>query len=144
MSTPNGEQLGALLAETSRVWRSRLDERLSPLGLSQTRWMAILHLSKVDDGLPQTELAVRLGISHASLSPQIERLERDGWVERHSNTGDRRCKTVRLTEQARSLSREIKQTAAALRSELFAGLDENDIQACERTLKHILRRAQTL
>jgi MarR family transcriptional regulator, transcriptional regulator for hemolysin len=144
MTSQIGEHLGGQLAETARVWRSRLDERLRPLGLSQTRWLAILHLSKSRDGLPQTELATRLGISHASLSPQIDRLEQDGWVERHSLAGDRRCKTLHLTEQAKALSREIKQTSAKLRRELFEGLSEDDIRACERVLAHILQRAQNL
>lgn len=144
MSAQPGEHLGAKLAETARVWRTRLDERLRPLGLSQTRWLVILHLSKVLEGLPQTELAVRMGISHASLSPQIDRMVQDGWVERHSREDDRRCKTVQLTEQARSLSRDIKQTAVKLRTELLEGLSDEDIQHCERVLAHILMRAQSL
>jgi len=138
------EQLGAKLGETARVWRSHLDERLRPLGLSQSRWLAILHLSKNPDGLPQTELAACMGISHASLSPQIDRLVEDGWVERRSREEDRRCKTIHLTEQAKALSREIKQTAAKLRSELFEGLSEEDLRHCERVLTHILQRAQSL
>ncbi|MEJ2480278.1 MAG: MarR family transcriptional regulator [Acidihalobacter sp.] len=138
------EQLGAKLGETARVWRGLLDKRLRPLGLSQTRWMAILHLSKTRDGLAQTELAARMGISHASLSPQIDRLVEDGWVERRSREEDRRCKTIHLTEQARTLSHEIKQTAAKLRSELFEGLGDEDIRSCERVLAHILRRAHSL
>ncbi|APZ44395.1 MarR family winged helix-turn-helix transcriptional regulator [Acidihalobacter ferrooxydans] len=144
MSTQTGEQLGALLAETSRVWRHRLDVRLRPLGLSQTRWILILQLSKAEGGLAQSELATRLGISQASLSAQIERMVRDGWVERHASAGDRRCKTINLTEQARSLSRSIRQTAATLRDELLEGLAEDDIAACEQVLKHILQRAQSL
>ncbi|WP_455384934.1 MarR family winged helix-turn-helix transcriptional regulator [Acidihalobacter prosperus] len=138
------EQLGAKLGETARVWRGLLDERLRPLGLSQTRWMAILHLSKTPDGMPQTELAARMGISHASLSPQIDRLVEDGWVERRSREQDRRCKTVHLTEQTKALSREIRQTAAKLRSELFEGLSDEDLLHCERVLTHILQRAHSL
>jgi MarR family transcriptional regulator, transcriptional regulator for hemolysin len=144
MTSRHEEQLGAKLGETARVWRNRLDERLRPLGLSQARWLAILHLSKSSDGLPQTELAARMGISHASLSPQIDRLVEDGWVERRSREADRRCKTIHLTEQAKALSREIKLTAAKLRSELFEGLSDEDIHHCERVLTHILQRAQSL
>jgi MarR family transcriptional regulator, transcriptional regulator for hemolysin len=138
------EQLGARLAETARIWRTRLDERLRPLGLSQTRWLSILHLSKNPQGLAQTELASRLGISQPSLSPQIDRLVQDGWVQRHSQSGDRRCKTVLLTDKAKQLSQEIKQTAATLRGELLEGLSEEDIQACERVLLHIIARAHLL
>ena len=139
-----GEHLGALLGETARAWRARLDERLRPLGLSQTRWLAILHLSKAEDGLSQNALASRLGISAASLSAQIDRLVRDGWVERRSHEHDRRFNTLVLSERARELSRQIQHTAAGLRKELLAGLDEADIRCCERTLEHILQRARQL
>lgn len=144
MGSNREEQLGAKLGETARVWRALLDERLQPLGLSQSRWMAILHLSKTSDGMPQNELAAHMGISHASLSQQLDRLVKDGWVERRSTANDRRCKTIYLTEQAKNLSREIMQTAAQLRRELLGGLSNEDLVHCERVLTHILQRARSL
>lgn len=138
-----GEQLGALLAETARAWRAQLDERLRPLGLSQTRWLVILHLSKHPHGLSQNELANRLGISSASLSVQVDRMEREGWLERRPHEYDRRCKLLILSERSQELSKKIAHTAAGLRKELLAGLSEDDILSCERVLKHILLRTQS-
>ena len=144
MTSRHEEQLGSKIGEIARLWRIRMDERLRPLGLSQARWMVILHLSKNPDGMPQTELAARMGISHASLSPQINRLVEDGWVERRERESDRRSKTIHPTEQTKALSREINHTAAKLRSEFFEGLSDEDLRHCDRVLTHILQRAQSL
>jgi MarR family transcriptional regulator for hemolysin len=144
MPSESFSELGGVLGETARVWRGRLDERLRPLGLSQTRWLAILHLSKSESGLAQRELALRIGISQASLSAQIDHLLQNGWVERRDDPRDRRSKTVYLTDQAKGLSRKIKEVAAELRAELLSGLDEEDVRCCERVLRHILQRARSI
>lgn len=139
-----GEQLGAELAETGRVWRGLLDQRLQSLGLSQARWLILLHLSKRPKGLKQVELARRIGIRPASLSLQVERLVQQGWVQRNCTQGDRRSNTLCLTKQARNLSQQIMQTAARVREELLAGLASEDIECCGRVLAHIRQRAQSL
>ncbi len=139
-----GEQLGAELAETGRIWRGLLDQRLQSLGLSQARWLILLHLSKHSRGLKQVELATRIGIRPASLSLQVERLVQQGWVQRNCTQGDRRSNTVSLTQQARNLSQQIMQTATRVRQELLTGLAAEDIECCERVLTHIRQRAQLL
>jgi len=139
-----GEQLGAELAETGRIWRGLLDRRLQALGLSQSRWLILLHLSKHPLGLKQVELAIRIGIRPASLSLQLERLVQQGWVHRQTTQGDRRSNTLRLTKQAQGLSQQIMQTAATVREELLTGLATEDIQCCKRVLAHIRQRAQSL
>lgn len=139
-----GERLGAELAETGRIWRGLLDRRLQTLGLSQSRWLILLHLSKHPRGLKQVELATRIGIRPASLSLQVERLVKQGWVQRNCTQGDRRSNTLCLTKQARNLSQQIMQTAATVREELLTGLAAEDIQCCERVLAHVRQRARSL
>lgn len=140
----NHDQFGGHLAETARMWRNKLDQRLRPLGLSQAKWMAILYLSKNGDGLMQRELASLLGIEGASLVGLLDRMAQDGWIERRENPEDRRCKSVHLTEQAHALSLEIMTIATSLRQELLDGLSIEDIGCCIRVFNHIKQRASQI
>src|SRR6187397_2830983 len=104
-STP--ERFGRLLGETGRLWRTRLDERLKPLGLSQAKWLALLYLDRGGDDMTQTQLASRLGIEGATLTALLDRLVRDDYVRRQEDARDRRSKTVHLTPRARQTIKQI-------------------------------------
>jgi len=45
------EKIGLLLNNTARTWRTKLDQRLKPLGLSQGKWTTLAHLAKAEAAL---------------------------------------------------------------------------------------------
>jgi MarR family transcriptional regulator for hemolysin len=135
------EQLGMVIGEVARTWRTRLNERLRPLGLSQARWMVLLHLSKRGDGVMQKALAEWLGIEGPTLVRTLDRMTEDGWIERRESATDRRAKTVHLTKQSRAIIRKIEKVAAQLRSELLAGIKPADLETCLRVLQQIKHSA---
>lgn len=144
MNTDAIENFGALLAETARIWRTKLDQRLKPLGLSQAKWSVLLHLSKAGDGINQKELAQRLGIEGPTLVGLLDRLSADDLVERRESPSDRRSKTVHLTAKAEEITRHITAIARALRTELLSGIDATALQHCQRTLEQLKQRLEQL
>jgi MarR family transcriptional regulator for hemolysin len=137
-------QLGPLLGETARAWRNKLDERLRPLGLSQAKWLVLLHLSKEGDGIVQKELASRLGVEGPTLVGLLDRMAVDEWIERRESASDRRCKTVHLTEKAQAVTRQIMKVAAELRRELLADIRSEEIETCMRVIRRIKETAERL
>lgn len=115
------EQIGRLLTSLTRQWRSILDARLAPLGMSQARWQCLLNLSRAGTHLSQVELAERMGITPPSLVKLLDRLEEDGWISRCPEPGDRRAKRVALTAKAQDMVRHIEAEASHLREEILAG-----------------------
>lgn len=138
------EQLGMTIGETARCWRTKLNERLRPLGLSQARWMVLLHLSKRGDGVVQKALAEWLGIEGPTLVRILDRMTEDGWIERRESATDRRAKTVHLTKQSRAIIKQINKVAAQLRGELLADVNPADIEACMRVLQQIKQTAERI
>lgn len=138
------ERLAELLSAAPRAWRRALDERLQPLGLSQAKWLALLHLARAGGRLPHGELAARIGIESATLVRLIDRLERDGWVTRTPDPADGRGKRVALTRRAQALSARLERTAGALRTELLADIPLEDLAAAIRVLEHVLAKSRAL
>ena len=138
------ERLAELLSAAPRAWRRALDERLQPLGLSQAKWLALLHLARAGGRLPHGELAARIGIESATLVRLIDRLERDGWVTRTPDPADGRGKRVALTRRAQALSARLERTAGALRTELLADIPVEDLAAAIRVLEHVLAKSRAL
>lgn len=138
------DHFGLMLGELSRLWRTKLNQRLKPLGLSQAKWMVIMHLARSRSGLVQRELAERLGIEGPSLVRLLDRMAAGGWVERRESAEDRRCKTVHLTDKARAMARRIETITRKLREELLADLSQDDLVHCARVFRAIARRGEAL
>ncbi|MFJ5295393.1 MarR family transcriptional regulator [Pseudomonas sp. NPDC088368] len=132
-------RFGMQLANLSRGWRAELDRRLADLGLSQARWLVLLHLARFKDAAPtQRELAQSVGVEGPTLARLLDSLESQGLVKRQAVVEDRRAKKILLSDTARPLIEKIETIATALRHELFEGIDEEDLRVCMRVHSTIL------
>jgi MarR family transcriptional regulator, transcriptional regulator for hemolysin len=138
------ETFSPLLHGTARAWRLKLDERLRPMGLSQARWRTLLHLSRTQSPLTQSEIATRLGIEEPTLVTLLHRLESEGWVERKPSASDRRCKTVHLQRRANRVIGKINATALKLRRDLIKDISARELQTCMRVLDQVRERAERI
>ncbi|MWV18043.1 MarR family transcriptional regulator [Pseudomonas sp. L-22-4S-12] len=129
---------GMQLAQLSRAWRAELDRRLAGLGLSQARWLVLLHLALHQEPPTQRELAKTVGVEGPTLARLLDGLEAQGLVQRQAVPEDRRAKKVLLSPQARPLIEQIESIAMGLRKELFAGVSEEDMQLCQRVHAQVL------
>ena len=144
MTTLAHEKLGLLLSETARAWRTKLDRRLKPLGLSQGKWTTLVHLAHAGKVLTQRDIAERVGVEEPTAAGVLRRLEQDGWIERKASVNDRRCKTVQLRRRSDSLLGQIFATARKLRHELLADIPARDLDTCMRVLDQIRARAEAI
>jgi len=142
MPRPHINELGLVLFGTARAWRTKLDQRLRPLGLSQGKWRTLMHLSQGGNKLTQKEIAERMGIEGATLAGLLDRLETDGWVERRGSAADRRCKTVHLQRGSKAVLDKIFNTAHDLRAELLKDISERDLDTCITVLSKIRDKAE--
>ena len=82
------------LAQLSRGWRAELDRRLADLGLSQARWLVLLHLARFDHEPTQRELAQSVAVEGPTLARLLDSLEAQGLVHRKASAEDRRAKRI--------------------------------------------------
>ena len=142
MSPPNINELGLVLFGTARAWRTKLDQRLRPLGLSQGKWRTLMHLSQSGNKITQKELAERMGIEGATMAGLLDRLANDGWVQRRDSAQDRRCKTVHLQRRSKSVLEKIFNAAHDLRTELIEDISQRDLETCIKVLSKIRQKAE--
>ena len=138
MSTSIREHVGITISRTARTWRTKLDERLSPLGLTQARWLVLMHLSRMGGESLQKELAFIVGVEGPTLVRVLDGLERLGLVQRLGVEGDKRARLIRLTPQADSVINDIMRIGIKLRGEALAGISDQDLESFFRVLETIL------
>ena len=140
-------RFGMQLAHLSRAWRAELDRRLTDLGLSQARWLVLLHLARASEPPTQGELANSVGVENPTLARMLDGLETQQLIERQADEHDRRVKKIVLTPCAVDLIERIESIATTLRKEVFAGITEQEIALCQsiqaRMLTNLEKRNET-
>ncbi|MDH4554879.1 MarR family transcriptional regulator [Pseudomonas sp. BN417] len=144
MSYPDQHRFAMQLAQMSRAWRAELDRRLLGMGLSQARWLVLLHLSRFQELPTQRELAKSVGVEGPTLARLLDSLEAQGLIQRMAVAEDRRAKKIALCPPARPLIEKIENISSQLRQELFAGIDEEELRRCQQVHARILANLEHL
>lgn len=105
--------LGYLLNRAARMMASQLAEELRPSGIGIGQWPVLVFLW-ARDGMSQAELARVVTIEPPTMARTIDRMVRDGLVERRSDPHDARLSRVNLTPRGHALRDELVPRAAAL------------------------------
>ena len=100
MGPDDDEYIGYVLSDVARLIRTVFDRRVRGIGLTRAQWLVLTRLYR-RPGASQTELADMLEIDRASAGRMIDRMQKNGWVERRADSEDRRINRLYLTEDAR-------------------------------------------
>lgn len=133
----NRRAFTAILMPLARAYRRHVDRALASTGQSHATALAVMLLGRLGDGVRQGALAEELGVEAPSVVPLIDAMEREGLVERRVDPGDRRARTLHLSDAGRALAAEAELVTARVRTELFAGIPPEDIAATTRTLRRL-------
>ena len=130
------ESLGFHCNLTVKAFAARMSEKLKGTGVSRIQFWALVQL--VDAGsLSLSELTERLFISKATGVRLVDRMERDGLVNRRTDPNDGRTKQVAMTDKAFKIWDKISLTGRELLDEAYKGIDPADIETVKQTLYRI-------
>jgi DNA-binding MarR family transcriptional regulator len=87
-------QLGALSRKISRHYRNRIAE----FKLTHSQFFIIAQVIE-SEGTTQSQLAEKTFTDRATITGLIDRLVRDGWLERRPDTKDRRILRIYLSDK---------------------------------------------
>ena len=140
---PSRERLSQLIHLVAKAWRQQLDLRLRPLGLTRSKWLALISISR-GGGISQRNLAALMEIGEPAVVALLDRLEADALIARKPVPGDRRARALELTAAGRRLISRIEVVARELREELLDGFSNQELAATDRVLSRIKNRIEAL
>ncbi|CAN0627502.1 Organic hydroperoxide resistance transcriptional regulator [Burkholderia multivorans] len=111
------EQLCFALYSTSHAMTKAYKPLLDKLSLTYPQYLAMLVLWERDD-VAVKDIAARLGLDPATVTPLLKRLEALGYVERARSADDERVVNVRLTPDGAAL----KAKARSVPADLFCAM----------------------
>ena len=130
---PDKMLLGQLFANACRLATWRLRVHIEKIGIHSGQGRVLAHLH-AGDNVPQWKLAQAMRSSPAAVTNILQRMERDGWITRTRDTSDQRLVLIRLTDKARKLESEVKNTFMEIEEEISSIYTQEERKELRRLL----------
>lgn len=125
--------IGYWICVAGHLFQRAMNERLEPQGIT-FRQCQVLGRLACDGELAQVELADLMNIEPPTLVAVLDRMERDGLIERVACDGDRRRKIVRPLPKSKPVWKKIVACAQQVRAQAGEGLTEEELATLRRLL----------
>ena len=130
------ENIGSILADTSRLMRRAFDARARSIGVTRPQWQVLVTLKR-HEGINQGGLAEQLDVEPITVCRMVDRLQEAGLVERRADAADRRSWRLHLTPRAHDLLDQLRPMADAMIEEALDGIIETDRQKLTTLLEQV-------
>ena len=112
------------------------ESRLSPFGLTTPQYL-VFNALWMGDGITIGELGQRVALDGSTVTGILDRMEKNGYVERRPNAEDRRSALVYLMDKSRSVGSQIIKFADELDANIRKKFSTRDIAVFERVLREL-------
>nr|WP_313164405.1 MarR family transcriptional regulator [Sedimentibacter sp.] len=101
------------------------------------QWIALYYV-KTKKRISQRELSNLMNVQDSSAGRLIDRLERDGLIERERNDSDRRVIYITLSDMGDKLISDLMPIGIKFNNDLVSGIDEEELMIYEKVLKKMI------
>lgn len=127
---------GFIINRTARSLSRSLDIRLrNRVGITFAQWRVLVLLTKTHDGLSQKEIAEGLGLEAPTLIPILDKLQKDGFIERRVDRNDRRNNRIFRAKRTFEIWETTLECASKVLTIALAGLPDENIQIMKEVLE---------
>jgi MarR family transcriptional regulator for hemolysin len=130
------ESIGYWLTLAQQAYMRELGDALAPYGITFRQAQVLAYLS-LDGPLAQSDLAARMSVEPPTLVGVLDRMERDGWVERTPCPDDGRRKLVRPLPAAERIWSKIVACGHATRQRAVSGLTDDEVHLLRQLLNKV-------
>ncbi len=125
-----------LVGRVSRKLNRITKESITPYGLTTSQFFLLIALYE-ENGILISKLAKKVALDKATLTGIIDRLERDGLVERRNDPEDRRAIRIYLTSKAESLREELLEIYHRNNAKFLSVLSDDEKEIFERVVQKL-------
>jgi DNA-binding MarR family transcriptional regulator len=128
----------------ARRVREDLGQQLQHFGVYSGQQYLLELLWTTPDGLTVGEIAERLAVEAPSITRTVQRMARQGFVEKHPHPTDARLVIVKLTTKGKALQPVIPQVIIHVEEQMLAGFSEVERAFLMRLLKQMIQNLEDI
>ena len=127
------------LLHTAHAAQTEVEAKLSAVGLSLAKLLALRALFDAGESLPLGQLAERLSCVKSNITQLVDRLEADGFVARKEDRQDRRTRLAVLTAAGRKACTDGSRIQQEAERSLLAALSRDEARQLAVLLEKVGR-----
>jgi len=132
-SAPHGTLAWLAAVRAYNLCEAVMTARLGAIGLRVGEHEVLATLATTP-GITQQALAARCFVAKSGVSMLVAQMEKQGWVQRESDSADARVKRLSLTEAGMAVARQTLQVQAEVVSAMVASASEADMEVVTRVM----------
>ncbi len=129
--------MGYIADNSSKIICDAFSEKVKKLGVTRVQWIALYYLGK-EEFISQKELAERMNVKESSVARLLDRMERDGLVERLRSEDDKRVTNLVLTEKGRQHRTELLPEGERFEKLLHKNISDEEMQIFTKVLSKMV------
>ncbi len=133
--------LGFVLNRTAIAMKTGFNTKIKEFDISPEQWSLIFRVVE-NEGLTQKELSDTTYKDQANITRSIDRIEKKGFLNRVSNSSDRRIINLFPTQKAKELVKKIVPISNEYNKQLSQGLSKNESEELLRLLNIIYKNVE--
>lgn len=125
MAIRRQDALGYQIGLLGRLFDRALEDELAPFHVLPGQYPALVMLYQ-KDGLTQADLCKLINVEQPTMANTLNRMERDGLIQRVADPEDKRRSRIHLTERAKEFKDALMEKARAVPQLALANLGSAD------------------
>lgn len=125
-----------LIYDAAQQVRRLADKRARRHGMTRAQWAVLARLER-EPGTTQSRLAALTDVEPITIGRLVDRLERNGLIERLPDPRDRRVWRLKLTPKAGPILKQIATFRHELHEQMSEGLDPKSLEGLIRSLQGV-------
>lgn len=130
-------EMNEYFREITQGCYSKIEGRLQKYGIVKAQAQLLL-LIKENDGCTQKDLASFVGVKYSSMSERLDKLEKNGYIERAVDEDNLKFKRVYITKEGKLAAVQCKRILREIEDVLFKGFTKKDKNQFEEYLNRMI------
>ncbi len=131
-----------MLKTSAKAWEKAADIELRErFGLTGAKWKIIAVLS-IKEGITQKHIADMLFVEAPTLVSVIDKMEKEGYVKRESDSNDRRNNLIFMTKKSKDIVDPIIDSILEIRNMGLDKISKKDMEAAKKVLSQIITNTE--
>lgn len=131
------------IIKIAREHRKTVEKRICSLGIHPSQHHMLMCIAK-NGACTQNSIAEAMEISAATVAVSLKKLEKGGYIERHSSRSDNRSNVIALTSKGEDVVEQSRMLFEEVDEEMFTGISLEEQEKLHVFLEHIITNIKTM
>ena len=137
------DDIGVLIMRASKaIDKTATLDMINQHGFTGSQWRVILALS-INEGMNQKDIADMIFLETPTLVPVIDKMEKNGLLERRLDPKDRRNNKIFLTKKSKALIAPVIDFILKFRKIITKNVSAKDLETTKEVLRKITKNANS-